>query len=106
MASSTAAAEDLRKIKDEFKRFLTVEFPPRPPLLDEVRRIVTNRGERRLIINYNDWLNSNPAMARGYPCSSLLLPQLKFEVNRVGSVGGCTAFSRIRWSTSKPSVRP
>lgn len=63
--ASAAAPEDLRRIKDEFKRFLTVEFPPRPPLLEEVRRIVANRGERRLIINYNDWLNSTPTMARG-----------------------------------------
>jgi hypothetical protein len=64
-SSAGAAGEDLRKIKDEFKRFLTVPFPPRPPLLDDVKRILGNHLERRLIINYNDWLNSSPTMARG-----------------------------------------
>jgi hypothetical protein len=64
-SAGAGAGEDLRKIKDEFKRFLTVAFPPRPPLLDDVKRIITNQLERRLIINYNDWLNVNPTMARG-----------------------------------------
>ena len=57
--------EDKRRVKDEFKRFMSTRFPPRATVLEDVRRILDQNLDRRLIINFNDWLHNSPALAQG-----------------------------------------